>query len=88
MEGGYARWWEVVVQGRVTWLCLLGGQKGTSDEYCLCFTTCTNSPLWVFCLRVSHSTPICHQRGNFPAVYDLIGREQYLHQAGSNEVLP
>ena len=32
MEGGYARWWEVVVQGRVTGLYSLGA-KVTSEVF-------------------------------------------------------
>lgn len=58
MEGGYARWWEVVVQRRVTWLCLLGARKERVTSISFVFQHVLIVSLWVSCLRVSHSTTL------------------------------
>ena len=61
---------------------LVRGQKGTSDEYFLCFPTCTYSfVVGVLLASVTQHHPHVINVGKSPAVNDLIGRKQYLHQA-------
>jgi hypothetical protein len=67
VEGGYAWWWEVVVQGRVSDHACIVEAEATSDE-CFHLCTCTYRCGCPACECVSHSTSSHHQRSKIPAL--------------------
>lgn len=91
MEGGYAWWWEVVVQGRVNDQACIVEAEATSDERFFFTCTCTYRYLRMSRLRVcvtQHALPSPALIN--PSISDLIGRKNdiYLHQAETNKTLP
>ena len=75
MEGGYAWWWEVVVQRRVTGLYLEGAK--TSDEYFFFHVPIVSPQVSWLAGITQHTLP--RPAWEILAADDLIGQKRYLH---------